>query len=99
MGEKISINDGKVMEENQKEQKLSYSQLENIAHQLSEQVRQLHRKLQESNFNNTFKRLDYLFKVVENEIHFPEEFRDTCINEIQELMTIPEDNKEEEKED
>ena len=47
-------------------EKLSYEQLENVAHQLSEQNRQLYAKLQELQVDNMFKRLDYLFKVVEN---------------------------------
>ena len=47
-------------------EKLSYEQLENVAHQLSEQNRQLYAKLQEMQVSNMFKRLDYLFKVVEN---------------------------------
>ena len=47
-------------------EKMSYEQLENVAHQLSEQSRQLYAKLQEANMANMFKRLDYLFKVVEN---------------------------------
>ena len=46
--------------------KMSYEQLENIAHQLSEQAKQLYTRLQEANMTNMFKRLDYLFKIVEN---------------------------------
>ena len=37
-----------------------------------------------------FKRLDYLFKVVENAAMFEEAFVDQCIAEIKELMTPPE---------
>lgn len=81
-----------------KPEKMSYEQLENIAHQLSEQSRQLYAKLQEANMANIFKRLDYLFKVVENACSFNEEFITKCVAEIEELMTVPEeegDNKEE----
>ena len=55
-------------------EKLSYEELENVAHQLSEQNRQLYAKLQEVNISNMFKRLDYLFKVVENASMFDLEF-------------------------
>lgn len=92
------------MEENVKDTavkenaKMSYEQLENVAHQLSEQVRQLYAKLQESNLENMFKRLDYLFKVIENAHAFNEEFVSKCISEIESLMTLP-DNEDEPKED
>ena len=38
-----------------------------------------------------FKRLDYLFKVVENGKVFKQEFLEKCITEIEELMTVPEE--------
>ena len=83
-------------------EKLSYEQLEQIAHQLSEQARKLYSQLQQSNMTNMFKRLDYLFKVVENGHMFKQDFLENCIAEIEELMTVPEveeDNKEEETPD
>ena len=36
-----------------------------------------------------FKRLDYLFKVVEHSIEFPSEFVGQVVKEIMEAMTIP----------
>jgi hypothetical protein len=72
-------------------EKMSYEQLENVAHQLSEQSRQLYTKLQEANMTNMFKRLDYLFKVVENNAAFESEFVKKCSNEIVDLLTIPEE--------
>ena len=84
----------KVKEAQTEQKKMSYEELENVAHQLSEQVRQLYAKLQEANMINIFKRLDYLFKVVEHSSKFDIEFLEKCISEIQEILTIPE-NKEE----
>ena len=78
-------------------EKLSYEQLENIAHQLSEQAKQLYAKLQEANMANVFKRLDYLFKVVENAHAFSEEFVAKCVAEIEDLMTVPESEETEDK--
>lgn len=75
-------------------EKMSYEQLENIAHQLSNQVKQLYAKLQESNLANMFKRLDYLFKVVENAHAFSEEFVAKCVAEIEDLMTVSETKEE-----
>ena len=96
---------GKVVEMQQKQketerpEKMSYEQLENIAHQLSEQAKQLYMKLQAANMGNMFKRLDYLFKVVENGHMFKQDFLEKCIAEIEELMTVPEEVEEEEAPD
>ena len=76
-------------------EKLSYEQLEQIAHQLSEQARQLYSQLQKSNMTNMFKRLDYLFKVVENGHMFKQDFLEKCIAEIEEIMTVPEEVEKE----
>ena len=81
--------------ENKEVKKLSYEQLEQIANQYSEQARQLYLKLQEANMTNMFKRMDYLFKVVENNKVFSSNFVEKCINELEELMKLPEETKEE----
>lgn len=82
--------------ENKEVKKLSYEQLEQIANQYSEQARQLYLKLQEANMTNMFKRMDYLFKVIENNKVFSSDFVKKCINELEELMKLPEETKEEE---
>ena len=78
-------------------EKLSYEQLENVAHQLSEQAKQLYMKLQAADMSNMFKRLDYLFKVVENGHMFKQDFLEKCIAEIEEIMTVPEETDKEER--
>ena len=90
--------EGKVVEMGKREpQKLSYEQLENVAHQLSDQNKQLYQALQKANVDNLFKRLEYLFKVLEQDHHFPDEFITKCAEEIVSMITIPE--KEEETEE
>jgi hypothetical protein len=79
------------MEEQKQVGKMSYEQLENIAHQLSIQNQDLHKRLNEANLINVFKRLDYLFKVVENSDKFNTDFVNLCINEIEGLLTINEE--------
>ena len=79
-------------------EKMSYEQLENVAHQLSEQAKQLYMKLQAANMSNIFKRLDYLFKVLENGHMFRQDFVDKCVSEIEELMLVPEETEETETE-
>lgn len=77
------------------DQKMTYEQLENIAHQLSEQARQLYAKLQAANMENVFKRLDYLFKVVENSPSFKTAFVNSCAEEIENLITVPDTEESE----
>ena len=88
-----------VTKETERPEKMSYEQLEQIAHQLSEQARQLYSQLQKSNMTNMFKRLDYLFKVVENGHMFKQDFLEKCITEIEEIMTVPEETEEDDKEE
>lgn len=84
------------MEENTKTvpQKMSYEELERVAAQCSQQAQQLYVRLQEANIANTIKRLEMLFKVVENSPAFSEEFVANCVKEIEDTMTLPEVNTE-----
>ena len=77
------------------QKKYSYEELENIAHQLSEQSRSLAMRLQQAEMTNIFKRLDYLFKVLEYSDHFDLEWTKKCEDEIVLIMT-PETISEEE---
>jgi len=85
-------------------EKMSYEQLENVAHQMSEQSRnlymqnqQLAQKLQEANLQNLFKRLEWLWTVINSTTpYITEEFKQKCGEEFMLIMTTPEeDNKEE----
>lgn len=71
--------------------KLTYEQLETAANQLAQQNQALRQQMQEMNYFNLFKRLDYLFKVVENDEKFAADFVDTCKTEIVNLMTTVEE--------
>ena len=71
------------------EKKLSYEQLEEVANNLHKQCNALYEELHKTNMVNLFKRLDYLFKVVENATAFDSEFVSTCVEEIKTLMTPP----------
>ena len=76
------------------EKKLSYEQLEEVANNLHKQCNALYEELQKANMVNLFKRLDYLFKVVENATAFDSEFVSTCVEEVKTLMTPSTDEKE-----
>ena len=93
-------------------QKLSYEELNQACAEMSQQIQQqnkyiqqLHKQMQEMNFMLQNKRMDYLFRVVEiaNRSNvseyacFAKDFVEECIAEIQESLTIPQ--QEEEKEE
>lgn len=86
------------MEEKKKEgeagKKLTYEQLEAVASQLSDQAKKLYERLQEANMSNAFRRLDYLFKVIEFGPMFPDSFVERCAGEIQAMMYTPENQED-----
>ena len=63
------------------------------------QLRQVYAKLQEANMNNLFKRLDFLFKVLETEQMFQLGFVQKCADEIKSILTIPEEGAQMDKEE
>lgn len=69
--------------------KMSYEELQSIATQLGQQNQHLHARLHQLEMSNLFKRLDYLFKVLENAPNFSYEFVESCASEIKEILTIP----------
>ena len=86
------------MEENNKKKELSYEELKNVAGQLSQQNQQLNMMLQQANMTNMFKRMDYLFKVLELKQCFDSEFIIASSDELKEVRTPPVENEEERKE-
>ena len=97
--ERVEANKLKKQEEGSNAQKMSYEQLQQVAHQLSEQTRQLYEQLQKANLTNMFKRLDYLFKVVENAHMFSEDFVKQCTEEIVDTITLPDPKDTEQSEE
>lgn len=80
--------------ENTEPKKLTYEQLNNACNQLFQQNQQLLHKIQEINAVNMFKRLDYLFKVVELAATFKDaDFVNSCIDEIKEALTPSEESE------
>lgn len=76
------------------EQKLTYEQLNDACSQLYQQNQYLQNQLKQANLTNMFKRLDYLFKVLEyNTVFNDPEFIGNCVDEIKDALSI--DNTEE----
>ena len=80
------------MEEKEKGQaeKPSDEQLERDIAGLKSMNNQLLMQLQQINMSNLFKRLDYLFKVVEFREVFNADFAKRCADEIEGHITLPE---------
>lgn len=79
-----------------KESAKTYEELVAENNQIKQQAEMMYRQIQQMNIQNIFKRLEFLFKVVENRGAFPEEFKNKCVFEIVNLLTIPEEQKQEE---
>lgn len=79
--------------------KYTYEELNNICNQLFQQNKNLVSQLQQLNMGNVFRRLDYLFKVVEYSSAFNDaEFVGSCIEEIKSLIAIPDEKENKESE-
>lgn len=82
--------------EGQKKEKLTYDQLNDACYQLWQQNKQLamrNRELEQFMMN---KRLEYLFKVLELHDMFSSDFVVSCVNEIEEGMTLEPDKDKKE---
>ena len=75
-------------------EKPTYEQLENYVNQLASQNRALNKRVIELSEISMFKRIDYLFKIIENKDSFDESFVKTCSNEIVAVMTPPVNTEE-----
>ena len=85
-----------VAKDNPQPEKMSYEQMVNIATQLQGQNRELMVRL--NNLANVYHRLDYLFKVLENPSPFKKEFIEKCVLEVQDIITIPEEDESKQEE-
>ena len=93
------MEDNKTINENAK--KLTYKELEAAMYNLTEKLNKAYKDNQYlvnqlNGINNTFTRLNYLFKVLENSQHFNSDFIIECAEEIENTITVPEtsDNKD-----
>ena len=80
----------------EKDNKIPYDDLMNIANKLSASNAELQRRLNDAMLNNFFTRLDFLFRVISNSDKFPEDFVKKCIDEITEAMSLSESDNEKE---
>lgn len=78
-----------------KQEKLSYDELNQVSQQLFQENKMLRTKVQELSVEAFYKRIDYMFKVVELASVFSEEFVERTIQEIETVMKAEEEQKAE----
>ena len=86
------MEDNKTINENAK--KPTYKELEAAMYNLTEKLNKAYKDNQYlvnqiNGISNTFTRLNYLFKVLENSHYFKESFITECTEEIENTITIP----------
>ena len=86
-----------VVQDNTAEQKMSYDELNNVCIQLYQQNQNLMKQFQKAEIANMFKRIDYLFKVLEFRDVFTPDFVVSCVEELEEAIAVPEEDKETDK--
>lgn len=96
---------GKQDNKEEAQEKLPYDKLKEITDSLWNENRYLKQQLQGASESlRAINRLGYLLKIVEISTnasslwHFSDDFITNCIKEVEQLMTPPEEEKEEEKE-
>lgn len=106
---KMAVVQGGKTDSQDQPKRLSYEELNQACMELSQQnqqmqkyIQQLRQQMQQIEMTLQTKRLDYLLKVVELSMnssiwHFADDFVEKCMAEIQESLTIPEEeNKQQE---
>lgn len=90
---------GEVKEEVKQKKELTYDELKNIAGQLQQQNKFLIEQLQKNEYADLHKRIEYLFKVVQYDSSFSDQFVADCVKEIEDILTIPKEDKQPEVEE
>ncbi len=80
-----------------KQEKLSYDELNQVSQQLFQENKMLRTKVQELSVEAFYKRIEYMFKVVELASVFSKEFVERTIQEIEIVMKAEEEQKAEEE--
>lgn len=80
------------MEENKVPSKPTYEELEKAIEIRNSQLQEMYRQLQEATSQNVIIRLQFLFDVIKNSDKFSTQFVAKCVTEIEETLTIPEEN-------
>ena len=108
----IGSKEVKMQVNNGQPQKLSYEELNQACAEMSQQIQQqnkyiqqLHKQMQEMNFMLQNKRMEYLFRVVETTNNykqsdypcFAKDFVEECVAEIQESLTVPQEEEKKEE--
>lgn len=86
----VAMNNPANKKASEKKTAASYEELNNYCVQLFNQNKQLREQIQQLNMVNLFKRLDYLFLVLQNKDNFDSDFIGDCVAEIKSVIAVPE---------
>ena len=78
--------------------RLIIDQQNNIIGQMNKKLQECYQQINMMMMDNTFKRLDYLFKVLDHAINFEDSFVEKATKEIISIMTPPEEDEKDSKE-
>ena len=78
---------------------LTCDELKNVAGQLQQQNKFLIEQLQKNEYADLHKRIEYLFKVIQYELSFSDPFVADCVKEIEDILTVPKEDKQSEVEE
>ena len=90
---------GEVKEGVKQKKELTYDELKNVAGQLQQQNKFLIEQLQKNEYADLHKRIEYLFKVIEYGLSFSDPFVADCVKEIEDILTVPKEDKQPEAEE
>lgn len=75
------------------DKKATYDELKNYVSQLQQQNKYLAEQFVKNQDERLYKRIDYLFKVIENNNVFGIDFVNKCVEELEAILTIPEEQQ------
>ena len=84
------------MENEKKDEKLSYEQLAQVCGQQQQQIKKMIQQLQEQNYQNVMGRLSVLLEVVKTKAWDDTPFQRECMEEIEQIVRIKKDKDEDE---
>lgn len=76
------------MENTAERKKMSYEELERYCNYLTSQLNELNEKYKRDQFSEMIARLNFEFKVVELAKHFPKDYTDKCVEDIQRILVM-----------
>ena len=76
--------------ENKNDSRMTYEELERYCKYLVSQLDDMSEKMKQAQFSEMIARLNFEFKVLELAKHFPKEYIENCVEDIQRVLIMEE---------